>query len=88
MRSSLTINVFLMRDTRIDEISAALGYTSDFAPKSIESLYKVHTASKCTSVTPVNLNFEVLGPTSFGLHHGSLTPGTINHPSCKSRTDA
>ena len=69
------------KNISIDEISAALGYHSDLAPKSIESIYKVHTAPKCTSATPVDLDFEVLGPSSFQNLDGPLTSGKINRTS-------
>ncbi|KAL6714255.1 hypothetical protein ACLMJK_007678 [Lecanora helva] len=49
----------------VDEISSALGYNSVCVPKSVESIYKVHAATRSTQVTPSNPDFEVLLPSSF-----------------------
>ena len=53
------------KNNRIDEICAALGYNSNRVPKSAESIYKVQTAYKSTSVCSVNFNFDVYVPNSF-----------------------
>lgn len=74
----------LTRRYRIDEICAALGYNSDRVPKSVESIYKVHAATKSTPVTPFNPNFEVLVPSSFQSNDRPLTSGEINGMSLRS----
>jgi hypothetical protein len=63
----------------MDEICAALGYPSDRVPKSIESI-KVHAAYESTPVTPDNVNFEILTPSSFQRNERRLTSGQINRP--------
>lgn len=68
----------LMRKIRIDEICAALGYSADRVPKPVESIYKVHAASKSTLIISDNLDFEVLLPSSFQSNDGHLASGEIN----------
>ncbi len=53
-------------------------------PQSVESIYKVHAATKSTLVTPLNLDIEVLVPSSFQSNGGPLSSGEINRMSLKS----